>query len=294
MKKYKVLRNAYFRSVRLFDRQGWRWALKFSVNTIAKIRHSKNRINFQEGFWVHRLTNLLVVDGVRFWYPRTIVGSPVKEQIKYTELPMEYWFFQYTPKQGDVIVDIGAGKGEDTFVFSREVRDTGHVIAVEALPSTFACLQYFVKKNGLQNVSPIQVAISDNNDEIMMTDDEVSWLSNSIEIAAPSKSASKKVKTITFDSLVNERKLKKIDFLKMNIEGAECAALRGMTDSLQIIDNICISCHDFRFDRGESEYFRTMVEVENTLTAAGFTLTSRKSDTRPYIACQVNGTRLKS
>jgi hypothetical protein len=39
----------------------------------------------------------------------------------------DYWFHVYKPRPGDVIVDIGAGRGEDVFAFSRATGATGRV-----------------------------------------------------------------------------------------------------------------------------------------------------------------------
>jgi hypothetical protein len=53
--------------------------------------------------------------------------------------------------------------------------------------------------------------------------------------------------------LCEQQGLKDVAFLKMNIEGAERYALLGMERVIQNIRQICVACHDFRSDAGESE-----------------------------------------
>ena len=46
---------------------------------------------------------------------------------KYFRDVQDYWFHAYKPESGDIIVDIGAGRGEDVFVFSKAVGPSGRV-----------------------------------------------------------------------------------------------------------------------------------------------------------------------
>src|SRR4030095_12023579 len=64
-----------------------------------------------------------------------------------------FWGFQ--PTRGDVIVDVGAGVGEETLPFSRAVGDEGTVFCIEAHPRTFRCLQKLIHYNRLHNVIPV-------------------------------------------------------------------------------------------------------------------------------------------
>ena len=96
---------------------------------------------------------------------------------------------------------------------------------------------------------------------------------------------------LSLDALVERENVQHIDFLKMNIEGAETMAIRGMDRTLRITRALCIACHDFRADAGEGEFFRTMQLIQDCVERAGFRTISRQADARPDIACQVNGVR---
>jgi Protein-L-isoaspartate(D-aspartate) O-methyltransferase (PCMT) len=75
------------------------------------------------------------------------------------------WFRYYRALAGDVIIDGGAGIGEDTIVFSRAVTPSGRVIAVEPSARVFRCLQKTVRLNGLTNVVMRRCALHSGDDE---------------------------------------------------------------------------------------------------------------------------------
>jgi hypothetical protein len=93
------------------------------------------------------------------------------------------------------------------------------------------------------------------------------------------------------DELIEREKIRRVDFLKMNIEGAEAKAPEGMQRSFGIIRALCISCHDFRANQGDGEQFRTKALVQAAVKAAGFRTISRDKDPLPYVADQVNAVR---
>jgi len=194
----------------------------------------------------------------------------------------------YTPKPGDVVLDVGAGKGEDTIAFSRAVKAEGRVIAIEAHPVTFRCLHSFCEFNHLSNVEPLSFAVA-GREGTAAIESANDWQVNRIFEAASQGSV--RVSCSTLDQLVQREGLRRIDFLKMNIEGAECQAMAGMKEALRITRALCISCHDFRADQGHGEFFRTKKTVQEAVAGAGFRILSRAEDGRRYISDQVNGIR---
>ena len=86
----------------------------------------------------------------------------------------------------------------------------------------------------------------------------------------------------TLDDLCEEEGVEEIALLKMNIEGAEREAIRGMTRMIRRSRFVCIACHDFRADRGEGEEFRTRDVVKEFLADHRLEIVERLNE-RPGI-----------
>jgi len=149
---------------------------------------------------------------------------------------------RYLPQVGDIVIDIGAGIGTETIIFHHLVGD-GIVYAVEAHPETFRKLNLLCKINSLRNVKAFNIAISNVNGSVFIDNN-----SNHVSNRITNDNKGLLVNSVTLDRFVLKNNISKINFLKMNIEGAEELAIDGMTDSVNIIENIAISCHDFLFE----------------------------------------------
>jgi len=180
---------------------------------------------------------------------------------------MHFWCFDYELKRGDTVIDIGAGIGDDVVSFSRLVGKEGLVIAIEAHPDIFRCLQKTVSANKLDNVHCLNIAVSDNEGEI-----EISSEDNLLSHSIITGEGSVKVPTYKLDDALEEIGVNRIDLIKMNIEGAETAALLGMRDTMEKTSHVAISCHDFKADRGENPNFRTSSDVDKILRESGYCL----------------------
>ena len=208
---------------------------------------------------------------------------------KYLRDADDYWFHVYKPCVGEVIVDIGAGRGEDVFAFSRAVGPDGQVYAVEPHPFSFAALEKFNERNRLTNVTTINCACVDVSANLEIETLPV-WESNYVR-SGPASPTSFAVKGVRFDDLCSEREIERIDFLKMNIEGAERMALPGCRRALDRTRYVCIAAHDGRAARGDGEEFRTLTFVREFLTECGFKLTTRDDDPRYYVPYHIHGKR---
>lgn len=208
---------------------------------------------------------------------------------KYVRDAADYWFHAYEPRAGDVIVDVGAGRGEDVFAFSRAVGSQGQVWAIEPHPRSFQVLGQFCELNQLANVTTLNLACTERPADLQIETMPV-WESNYVRAGEPT-ATSFAVKGLPFDTIAAEHGIRRIDFLKMNIEGAERDALPGCREALQRIGHVCIAAHDFRAARGEGESFRTLHFVRNFLSAAGFDMITRDDDPRYYVPYHVHGIR---
>ncbi len=273
--------------VRALDRPGCRSVLSAMINGLAKRYARDVRVYYRNGMWMHEEGDVTFVDSPKMEYHPAIF-PPWNEVGNLNADVADLWFYVYKPRAGDVIVDAGAGKGEDTIGFSRAVGASGRVLSIEAHPLTFRCLRMFCELNGLDNVTALNVALIDDDRQVAIENLE-GWQANRIVEGETKDSIA--IAGLRLDEVVEQEKVKRIDFLKMNIEGAEAMAIRGMEQTLRITRALCIGCHDFRADAGEGEFFRTKKLIEGYIEKAGFRTVSRESDARPAIACQVNAIR---
>jgi FkbM family methyltransferase len=241
---------------------------------IAARRRRRCRVRAVGGHWVHEWSTGVVTDLIM------------------TSRPPEDWdvdtrdvaLHRYVPSRGDTVIDVGAGVGHETRLLSQLVGPTGRVIAIEANPRVHACLADMVERNRLANVTCVPLAVGDHVGTVTFADSD-DHLGN-----AATSGGTVEVASTTLDRLAVELGLERIDFVKMNIEGAEAAALRGMADALGRARSVCISCHDFLADAGADPAVRTKAAVTALLEGAGFALTTR-DDARPWIADYVYGER---
>lgn len=217
------------------------------------------------------------------------MSTPDEKLRKFLRDAGDYWFHVYKPRSGDVIVDIGAGRGEDVYAFSLGAGPSGRVWAIEAHPESFALLTEFCQEQKLSNVRALNLACMDRPAMLQIETLPV-WESNYVR-EGEATPTSHPVEAITFDALCRRHDITRIDFLKMNIEGAERFALKGMAEAIRRVRHVCIAAHDFRADRGEGEDFRTRALVAEFLKDSGFTLTTRDEDPRYYVPYHIHGRR---
>ena len=137
--------------------------------------------------------------------------------------PEETALVQSVVQPGDVVIDLGACIGYYTLLFSKLVGPSGRVVAFEPAPDSSAILQRNVSKNGLTNVTIVNAAAGATSGA-----GALQLSANRMDHHTQSQSAADAVPIdiVALDSYFPESMT--IDFVKMDIQGAEPAALRGM------------------------------------------------------------------
>jgi FkbM family methyltransferase len=260
-----------------------------ATNELRSTTGEDLEIAFEDGLWMHRAGKLWFPDAPGFQYEEGCWAKWSAREEKFRRDAADYWFYVYNPTPGDVIVDIGAGRGEDVFAFSEAVGPTGTVWAIEAHPGSYRLLERFCRKNGLSNVRLLNCAAMDRRGTLQIQTLAV-WESNFV-YRGPATPASHAVEAYRFDEICQRHGIERLDFLKMNIEGAERFALPGMPDALRRARFACIAAHDFRAARGEGDEFKTHDFVVRTLENAGFSLVLRGDDPRYYVKEHIHGYR---
>jgi len=145
-------------------------------------------------------------------------------------------------KKGDIVLDIGANIGYYTLVFSQIVGTEGRVFAFEPDPNNFALLKKNIEINNLKNVVLIQKAVSDVSNPLSLYLCDYNHAQHRIY---PSSRCNEKItveSTIIDDYFSEKEFCNKINFVKIDVEGAEYDVIEGMQKTLKSNPELKILC----------------------------------------------------
>ena len=145
--------------------------------------------------------------------------------------------FQTLLRPGQTVVDIGAHVGYYTLLAARAVGPAGSVYAFEPAPENAALLRRNVELNGYQNVVIVSQAVSDRSGHFPLflnrLDTGFHSLQKTLQPSDSEAAHAVTVSTITLDAFLEAEGWPRIDVVKMDVEGGEGMALRGMRGFLQ-------------------------------------------------------------
>jgi FkbM family methyltransferase len=241
----------------LLDRPGGRALLGHLVTARARVRGIPATIFYDDGCWIHRFGN----DAFADWQPATKRNLPLA-----LSRARKRWLSFYQPKPGETVIEVGAGIGIESILYSRAVGANGRVIAIEAHPRTYSCLVKTCEYSSLTNVKPLNIALVDR-EQLVSIEDSGQHIGNAI---VPGAGGRFQVRGRNLDDVCAELGVGDIGVIRMNIEGAEKFAIQGMNGVIGRIAHAVISCHDFKADRTGNDFFRTKKVVTEFLLDRGF------------------------
>lgn len=154
--------------------------------------------------------------------------------------PETFRLFKKILTPGMTIVDVGAHIGYFTRLFGKMAGRTGRVFAFEADPENYGLL---VKNTcRIKNIRPVKLALSDKKGKIDFYHCEEKSGSHSILQNVPLDFRKRKIMVAScdLDSWLKQENVARVDAIKMDIEGGESAALRGMERTLSSADNLIL------------------------------------------------------
>ncbi|HEV7591171.1 MAG TPA: FkbM family methyltransferase [Longimicrobium sp.] len=144
--------------------------------------------------------------------------------------------------EGDVFVDVGANVGYYTVLAAGRVGATGQVLAFEATPGTARQLRTNLEANGLANVEVVEAAVHDGSRERLTIGVPAGvYGMASVMNGGGANVASWEVAATTLAQAC--ARFPRIRMVKMDIEGAELAALRGAEPILARVENLVVECN---------------------------------------------------
>jgi len=171
-------------------------------------------------------------------------------KLKFADFLFKYFFFLYQPlyffykkkrdlleityykkyiKPGNVVLDIGGNIGFTTSIFSKLVEPNGKVISFEPDKINFKHLSNLVKGKKLKNVDLVNKAVSINSKPTNI------YLSNRLGVdhrtyKPKNYDSVYEIPAISIDEFLGDNK--KVDFIKIDIQGFEMTAIKGMLETL--------------------------------------------------------------
>lgn len=146
-----------------------------------------------------------------------IYGEEVYDSIEY-------------PRPGDIVIDVGSFIGAYALKASKYVGERGIVVAVEPHPKNYELLKYNVELNKARKVICLNLALMSYRGTVRLYYPRESSEYSSIVFPADSYVD---VKCETLDNLVKKLRLKRVDFVKMDVEGVELEVLKGGEETLE-------------------------------------------------------------
>jgi FkbM family methyltransferase len=188
---------------------------------------------------------------------------------------------EYAPRgfeigENDCVVDIGANIGIFTLFAARKTRNVVH--AFEPFPGNFGYLRKNVLSNNYAHVSCHNRAVTDTLDPVKLCISKVSWGHRVFQ--GPSHKTPDggfiEVPAITLKKIMDESDLEKIDYCKIDCEGAEGAILFSTPSSyLQRVRRIGLEFHDTVSSHSHQE-------ISAMLEGLGFTVQKKWDGVSPF------------
>jgi FkbM family methyltransferase len=165
----------------------------------------------------------------------------------------------FRPRQGDIVIDVGAHIGKYTIIASKHVGEIGKVIALEADPENYEMLNRNIKLNGSTNVIPLNYAVysKETNIKLFLPDEKSNHAIYNTLIRSRAKDEEKfiVVRANTLDNILQQNGItKEVNWIKIDVEGAELDVLRGASHTLSSSRDITLFIEVHNIDDGKNLY----------------------------------------
>ncbi|MBC7554887.1 MAG: FkbM family methyltransferase [Taibaiella sp.] len=165
---------------------------------------------------------------------------------------------------GDVVIEAGANLGSETLLLSRLVGDTGKVYGFEPNPFIFERLKMNLAINELKNVDIHDIALGESNEIIYFNIYTKGFCNPGMSSKYISNKDTRKISVpqMTLDAFVAKHNVSKVDFIKMDIQGAEIDLFNGAAATISKFRPLIFTEAD--------QYCLDMKVLHEKLTSSGY------------------------
>jgi len=140
---------------------------------------------------------------------------------------MQIWL---KPRRGEVFVDIGAHIGRYTLNVAKAVKNEGTVVAIEPHPANYRTLLRNVRLNKLENVVVLNLAAWNSDGKLKLF---IGHKSGHHSVKRDRRVGWVTVNAMVMDHVLKELRLGSVDWIKIDVEGAECEVLFGLEETIK-------------------------------------------------------------
>lgn len=188
-------------------------------NSVVPIREAERQVVDMSGPRHHQLIGF---GNSSFLFPsQTEPYETTRDYLQFADL-----------KEGQVVFDIGAYAGVTSIIFAELVGPKGHVYAFEADELNHQCAQANILAAGKSNITLMRKAIWSHNQGLLFSN-EGSMGSSAVGITGGGRGKETLVPSTTLENFLKETGLEKVDFIKLDIEGAELEVLKMSAATLR-------------------------------------------------------------
>jgi FkbM family methyltransferase len=177
-------------------------------------------------------------------------------------------------------LDIGANVGYYTALATHAVGPRGQVIALEPDPESFRYLNRTVTANSASNVRCFRVAATETPGRRRLYRSRDNRGDNRIYEPSPGWE-SLEIETITVDGLLEQLEIPSVDFIKIDVQGAEGAVIGGMKETIRHSGPLALMTEFW--PAGLAQYGTNPLDFLNQLEDLGLTLYELKKGSEALV-----------
>lgn len=174
-----------------------------------------------------KIFRFTIGDSLYFEYPlKSDIGQALFIKIFETA---EIRFVYHHLQTGNIVFDVGANAGLFALIAAKKVGSTGHVYAFEPGLRELQLLRNNIAINHLNNITVVDCAVSDKVGTAQFAISVDGAMNSLAQTKHPSQKIQewREVKLTTLDYFIEQQSIKKVDFIKIDVEGAEKKVLQG-------------------------------------------------------------------
>lgn len=165
----------------------------------------------------------------------------------------------FSPNKGETFIDVGAHIGRYTLISSKYVGSDGKVIAIEADPKNFEILNRNLSLNKVTNVISLNAAAYSERRKLRLYSASYKpgySIYNTVVLERLKPAGFVEVHADTLDRIIESERIKpeEINWIKIDVEGAELEVLKGATIILSKSKNLSILIEIHLLSGGKTLY----------------------------------------